>query len=771
MARFLSTVAGFSLASIALSSPLTPQLHAHYNASSPCAQVSASVATQTATVPTVPAQLAYECITSVPFNQSAALALVDGVVPYFRWQSNTAWLKDPPKEYVEKVQPAVDVWGGLEKIREKIVGDKYDSEFEFGFELYLLLQSTHDGHFVYVPDVIGTVFNYARPVPLVSASSDGKELPKAYVYADVLGESFGNASFSASPISKINGEHAKDFLENWAQYGSLQDRDALYNGVFYELATVSLGPVGSGIGTFAGSGRGRWIYPGPTTELEFENGTSRTYNNYAKVLIPFNGITDGESLYKLWFTGNPPTKATEPTPSNSTTPTPSATATASAAPTIPAPGYPPPVIRESHNLIGGYFLEDDYSDVAVLSVPSFVGISAQKAFQSTAEKFLAAAKAAGKKKLVVDVQANGGGTILLGYDLYKLLFPNKLGHAAADRFRAFESTDVLGQKFSEVAEGLPRILVPEDGNETLAELIDDVASSVFNYQTDTDVNDRSFPNWDAKFGPQFQKGDNFTNLFHWNLSDVLTPLNSGGIYIHGYGPLSNYTTQPFAAEDIVVVTDGYCASTCTIFSELMRQRAGVKYISLGGRPREGITQAVGGVKGTNNFPWTYIQSVAQFSVQNLSSTPEEAAQLNKTELSEYWSDVPFDRASIGNAINVNFRDGIRDADLEGASDVPLQFVYEAADCRILYTKQMTVDVTAIWKAVADTAWAGKSHCIAGSLGGYRTTLAKRELSIQDKVLSRRTKQWRRELREQDYPLDVRTDLRNVKFAGDGIMWP
>lgn len=107
--------------------------------------------------------------------------------------------------------------------------------------------------------MLGTVFNYARPVPLVSVSPDGKELPKAYVYADILAQSLTNASFTPSPITKINGEDAKSFLENWAQYGSLQDRDALYNNVFYELATVSLGPVGSGIGTFAGSGRGRWV--------------------------------------------------------------------------------------------------------------------------------------------------------------------------------------------------------------------------------------------------------------------------------------------------------------------------------------------------------------------------------------------------------------------------------------------------------------------------------------------------------------------------------
>jgi len=82
-------------------------------------------------------------------------------------------------------------------------------------------------------------------------------------------------------------------------------------------------------------------------------------------------------------------------------------------------------------------------------------------------------------------------------------------------------------------------------------------------------------------------------------SDVLTPINSGGIYVSGYLQRANITKQPFAPENIVVVHDGYCASTCTIFSELMTAQGGVKTIALGGRPNKDIIQAVGGVKGTN----------------------------------------------------------------------------------------------------------------------------------------------------------------------------
>lgn len=128
-----------------------------------------------------------------------------------------------------------------------------------------------------------------------------------------------------------------------------------------------------------------------------------------------------------------------------------------------------------------------------------------------------------------------------------------------------------------------------------------IASTTYNYRTDADVNYEPFDSWPDKYGPHpYGPGDDkYTNIIRWNLSDVLTPLNSGGIYVSGYLKRSNITVQPFAAEDIVIVYDGYCASTCTIFSELMRQQAGVKTIALGGRPNKDIIQAVGGVKGTN----------------------------------------------------------------------------------------------------------------------------------------------------------------------------
>jgi hypothetical protein len=45
-----------------------------------------------------------------------------------------------------------------------------------------------------------------------------------------------NTSTMPSALSEIDGQDVYEYLENWAQLGALQDPDALYNNVFFELA-------------------------------------------------------------------------------------------------------------------------------------------------------------------------------------------------------------------------------------------------------------------------------------------------------------------------------------------------------------------------------------------------------------------------------------------------------------------------------------------------------------------------------------------------------
>jgi hypothetical protein len=617
----------------------------------------------------------------------------------------------------------------------------------------------HDLHFYYIPDSVGTVFQWGRPVPLVSVSSDGKELPKPYVYEDVLTESLGKITWKPSYVTHINDQDATQYLEQWAQGGFYQDRDALWNGLFYGLATLSTrSRYAGGLGWFAGSGIGRFFYPGAETKLTFANGTSRTYENYAELQVSFQHVTDGQVLYNFFFTENDfPTFPDEDT--NSTSPTSSAlpSHTGAATPkrtTSPSGliGYPPAVMSSPDSNLGGYYLDGEHSDVAVLALSTFDKPERNvDSLSGPAAKFVADAKRAGKKKLIVDVSGNIGGLMFQAYNLFKILFPNNIDHAAGTRYVAIESTKLLTEIYTNASKDLP--FTYDVNNQTLLDLLGNIITIPFDSLLHLDANSKPFKSWQDQYGPVKIKGAEFSNLIHFNLNSSVMPFISGGNYMYGYGPLSNYTEQPFATEDVVVVTDGGCTSSCHTFTDLIHQRAGVKLIALGGRPQAGMTQALGSVKGAQDLTWNEVRNMAQFAITNLTS-PDESARINKTELGDYWDTTPFWRAATNYSGGINLRNAIRDGD---KTETPLQFVYEEADCRILYTKPMTYDITAVWKAVADSTWGGKNHCIAGSVavggGGASSKIHKRQLSAAELTHSNMMADWRASLKVDDYPLD------------------
>jgi hypothetical protein len=775
----LLALAGFS--SLAASTPVAPaqprslpqarpRIHARQDSNStspPCAQVSSAMYGDGTSPVTqiVPAKLAWDCINSVPFNASSGKALIDSIRPYIDWQSTLVELKNPPAEYAEKVQPPVDILGGLDKIVADIDAGRFKSEYDFGWTLYTLIQGAHDGHFSYIPDSVGGIFTWGRDVPLVSVSEDGEQLPAVFAFEDVLGMQFKNISYTPSPIVKIDGQDAAEFLETLSQFGSLQDRDALYNNVFYELAQVSLESSGSGTGMFTGGGRGRYVYPGASTKLTFANGTDNTIQNFARVRYNMRGIKNGEELAKEWFTyGSAASGAAQAKQDAHVFSTADIGASAYA-----APGYPESVVAGPYNLINGFYINaPGYEDVAVLQVPNFVGTSsAQLQFQRTTREFIPKALADGKTKLIIDLQANGGGTILQGYDMFKQLFPD-IDPYGASRYRAIEAVDLIGQSYSKFGSQFPR----QPGNSTIT----GVQSSYFDYHQDMTVEGEPFASWEDKFGPEEVNGgkfslqpardtpntptDKYTQLARWNLSDVHVTYSSGGINITGYGIYANVTGPPkFKPENIVLVTDGYCASTCTIFSEFMTKQAGVKTIAMGGRSNKKPIQAVGGVKGVNNYQYAYIQSMAMNAVR---LDPEMKDSILETD---YYADLPYYRAASGGTPGVNVRDGVA---LNDTSGVALQFVYEEADCRLYYTPEMTVDITAVWKAATDAQWGNSGKCVSG--GNYAQKRGNDKVTT--KMTSRRVHASpaaaMKEFDSFEQSLSLQTEC---KLKGDGFMHP
>jgi hypothetical protein len=580
----------------------------------PCAIVSSSWAAQKAVTatPTVEASLAYECLQSVPLAQEAAIQFIDGMKPYVEWQSDTAFKKNPPSDYFF---PGYDVWAELDSIRAGLVAGNYTNEYAWQADLYLnVFGRAHDGHFVVYTDFLTSAVEFARQWALVSISEDGSSLPVIKVYQDVV-----SSPETASVVKLVNGEDAATYISNWIfQATSNQDADSGYNTMFFSKAFNQ-----SGIpGYFKSGGRIRYIYPGENTTLTFENGTETTLPNLARIKGDWSGVTDGASYFTKFCPSAVGISSSTNTSSSTSTATATATATAQALVDAALPGYPDPVVVSSDTVVSGYFLDGEgFEDVAVLALTSFDPSSTVE-FHEKVQDFLAAAVAAGMKKLVVDVQANGGGYILQGYDTFRQLFPDIVQNGTG-RWRYSSGFNAIAEVFSGACFDYDPLTASED--------LIYVCEKVWNWRYDLDVNDQNFQSFDDKFGPLTYNSDIYTDVMQWNLSNTLDTSNRSfgiGFDITGYNTATNFT-RPFGGpENIVILLDGYCASTCTLFSQFLKWDAGVKSIAMGGRPQAGAIQGVGGVKGSQSYSFGSVQGQAQTAL-GLTTNQTTITELNR----------------------------------------------------------------------------------------------------------------------------------------------
>ncbi|QPH04751.1 hypothetical protein C2857_002008 [Epichloe festucae Fl1] len=649
----------------------------------PCARISASWAEQkkkktTTGHPTVAAALAHECLKTVPLGRDEAIQLIDAIEPYLEWQSDAAYKKDPPKDYF---YPGFDIFGNLAKVKSNLQSGKYAGEYDFQTDLYKEVWApAHDGHFVVYLDLLSRAFSWTRqPLPIVSISEDGTSLPVIKLQEHVVAN-----PKTAQAITRINGIDAAKYVEGIANSASfLQDADASYNSMFWSKSTAA----NNERGNFVAGGRSSVFYHGPTTSLTFANGTTVELENLAEVVGNMTDVVDGPTMYK---------KFCSPVPMNATT----AAVPNPAAANSSLIGYPKPVIATQDGTITGYYLSGEgLNHVAVIALTSFAPKSFAE-FQAVTSDFLREASAAGKKKLVIDFQNNPGGYILLGYDFFRQLFP-KTVQDGNSRWKQSKSFASLARVVSDAVKNV------NPATETDHDLLQ-AYMSVGNYRYDLNLTDENFATFADKFAPRVYKNTEYTALMRWNVSDPLTTINKTfgiGIHISGYGPRTNLD-QCFKPEDIIMLLDGACSSTCAMTSEFLRLLGGVKSVSMGGRPKKGPIQAVGGVKGAQ--VWGF-RDVYMYHRDVGTWTNDTKI---KAEFARYTT-LPMERsvASVVNVRDLILRDNVNDG-------VPAQFVYEAADCRLYWTAPMISDVTEVWKAAANSAFNG-AKCAAGGIAGSK----------------------------------------------------
>lgn len=311
----------------------------------PCAVVSMAIAAlPSGARPVVPAELGVKCLQSVPLDKEGNVKLIDDLKVMVKWQSNVAYLKNPPKEYTEE---PVDIIGELDTMQKQVAAGNFKTEYDFQLKMLNLFTKAYDNHFAYQPDILASAMQFQRPTgsELVSVSSDGVALPEIYTYRDVV-KANNDSSFKPSPVKMINGMSAQSYLANVSADSDFHDADTRWNALFPSQALLASGT------TFLGSFR-TGQYQGPNTTMEFANGTTWSSMNVAVVFGNFTGVDSGKAFFQRFCTGPKPVSAAPaPSPTSNSTRTVTPTAT-------PSPshiGYPKAELINSNLAVGGYYL-------------------------------------------------------------------------------------------------------------------------------------------------------------------------------------------------------------------------------------------------------------------------------------------------------------------------------------------------------------------------------------------------------------------------------
>jgi hypothetical protein len=153
----------------------------------------------------------------------------------------------------------------------------------------------------------------------------------------------------------------------------------------------------------------------------------------------------------------------------------------------------------------------------------------------------------------------------------------------------------------------------------------------------------------------------------------------------------------------------------------MREQGKVQTIVVGGRPLNAPMQGVGGSKGSQKLDMDTLWNFAERTIKVADALDGAvvAKHLNdSTAVGRIYNakqiyirtTIPNEGSSLVGAINS--LNNLRQGDL---TETPLEFLYEAADCRLFYTTATYLDPVNFWKMAIDAKW-GTGKCVPGSTG-------------------------------------------------------
>lgn len=142
----------------------------------------------------------------------------------------------------------------------------------------------------------------------------------------------------------------------------------------------------------------------------------------------------------------------------------------------------------------------------------------------------------------------------------------------------------------------------------------------------------------------------------------------------------------------------------------------VRTLALGGLPQHGPMQIMGGVRGGQSATFDSLLAMASDATDLLQNDTTILSDAERDRLNETLP-IPYSQWPVkANAGQVNLRNAYQ----EGNDDLPLQFAYQAADCRLFYTYENLLKPETVWSSAAKAVWGSggdaNGGCVPGSTG-------------------------------------------------------
>jgi hypothetical protein len=401
----------------------------------------------------------------------------------------------------------------------------YKSQYKIETQVQLLISRLHDSHVTLDAGILSS-FRFASNYSLVSVSPDGLQDPQIYIYEDVLDAK--RDGYTLSPVVKINNISVDDYLtslvatnsdgyvEPHADWNSLMESPAMQiQGCLSLFQRLTLYP-GADLSFTLQNGTivpGLWLalYIGiPLTGPLSTPGDF--FNLFVMGLLPtgFNRSDPAQSRwwpadYDLPFSTDLP----EPSPDSSPEQLPECAGAAvnwCKATSGEIRAYPndPVVVHNNFSITGagsvsGYILMN--SSISVLSIPSFYQSGQSvKYFNDALTEFIGNVSSSKAKRIVIDLQQNSGGLVLLAILTFQRFFPSAKPNTIS-RMRSHKSADILGTAYTEWWQSLD----PES-----SEYKDHAASEWVAASRINDATGKKFTSWPEYFGPVLDHDDAFS---------------------------------------------------------------------------------------------------------------------------------------------------------------------------------------------------------------------------------------------------------------------